>query len=293
MTVWLVLAAPWVIAALLTLGLPRLEALFAPDWWTRVLAATGVSLALATWTSALALETILGGAGPAAARAAAVVLGGFLLWTLVGCLRHAVRIRANMRASKVFRDSTARTGDVLTVDCATPDAFAVPGRRGVVVVTTALTAALDEQELCAVVSHERAHLRGRHPMLIQAVQLAARLNPMLRRWGEAVRYAAERAADECAATGGRPVAVRAIARAALLCSAAAAPAWPGVGGQPGEVLRRVTALQHPGPRRQRAWLLLAAAAVVLGLAANFLMVADLAQDRLIPEPGEPAVEVLG
>lgn len=291
--VWWVLAAPWVIAALLTLGLPRLGVFFVPDWWARVLAAAAVALALATWTSVLALATILGGAHSGAAPGAAVGLGGWLLWTLVGCLRHARRIQANMRAGKVFRDSAARVADVLSVDCATPDAFAVPGRRPVIVVTTALTAALDEQELCAVLTHERAHLRSRHPMLIQAVQLAARLNPMLRPWGETVRFAAERAADEQAATGGRPVALRAIARAALLCSAAAAPAWPGVGGQPGEVLRRVSALQSPGPRPQRAWLLVAAAAVVLGLGANFVMVADLAQDRVMPESGESTVDVLG
>lgn len=293
MTVWSVLAAPWVIVALLTFGLSRLESLFTPEWWTRVVAAAGVLLGLATWTSVLALATILGGAEPAAARGTAVVLCGWLLWTLAGCVRHAIRIRANMRAAKLFRDSAARVDDVLCVDSVIPDAFAVPGRRGVIVVTSALTSALDEPELYAVLSHERAHLRGRHPALIQAVQLAVRLNPMLRPWGQAVRYAAERAADERAAAGGRPVAVRAIARAALLCSAAAAPAWPGVGGQPGEVLRRVSALQRPGPRPQRAWLLVAAAAVVLGLGANFVMVADLAQDQVIPEPGESATEILG
>ena len=289
---WLMLAGPWLVAALLTLMLPRLGALFTPQWLTTVLAVTGAALGLTTWTSVLALVTITAGAESAAARVGALLLGGWLCATLFGAVRHALRVRSNMRSGRLFRDCPDRVGDLLRVDSAVPDAFAVPGRRGVVVVTSALSAALDDDELSAVLEHERAHLAGHHSMLIQVVQLAAHLNPLLRSWGAAVRFAAERAADERAAAADRRATLRAVARVAVLCSAAARPAWTGIGGQPGEVMRRVDALQGPGPRPQRNWLLAAVTAVVLALGADFVAVADLAQDRVIPEAGESSVQVL-
>ncbi|MGY4711091.1 M48 family metalloprotease [Mycolicibacterium sp. CBM1] len=293
MMLWAVLVAPWTVAALLTLWLPRVQGLFTPQWLTRVLAATGVAVALATWTSALALATIAVDAGPIAARAVGVAVGGYLAWTLVSCIRHAVCVGLNMRAGRLFRRSPARVGDVLYVDSDIPDAFAVPGRRGVVVVTSALVSALDTRELRAVLAHERTHLAGRHPLLIQAVALAAQLNPLLTSWTDAVRFAAERAADERAAHDDRPTALRAIARVALLCSAASPAGWPGIGGQPGEVVRRVDALQGPRPRPQRVWLLIATAAVVAALGTNVVVAADLTQDRIAPEAGESAGQIFG
>ncbi len=290
---WLVLAGPWVVAALLTLLLPWLGALFTPQWLTPLLAVTGAALALTTWMSALALATIAAGAGSTTAWVGAVLLGGLLCATLFGTVGHALRVRSNMRSSRLFRDCPDRVGDLLQVDSTIPDAFAVPGRRGVVVVTSALSAALDGDELSAVLEHERAHLAGHHSMLIQTVQLAAHLNPLLRSWAPAVRFAAERAADERAAAGDRRATLRAVARVAVLCSAAARPAWTGIAGRPGEVMRRVEALQRPGPRAQRGWLLVAAIAVVVALGADFVAVADLAQDRVIPEPGELSGQVVG
>lgn len=285
------LAAPWLVGVVLTLWLPRFEQLFTPQWLTKVLAATGISLAITTWTSALALATTAVGARSAPARMVALLLAGWLLWTLLAAAIHGVRAGANMRAGRLFRDSPGRVGDVLRVDSPMPDAFAVPGRRAVVVVTSALASTLSDDELRAVIEHERAHLAGGHSLLIQAVQLAVRLNPLLHPWGAAIRFAAERAADERAAAGDRGTALRAVARAALLCSAAIPPAWVGIGGCPGEVMRRVQALQRPGPRPQRGWLLAAVAGVVLALSANFVVVADVAQDRIAPEPGEPAGEL--
>lgn len=290
---WLMLAAPWLVGALLTLGLPRLAALFTPEWMTRVLAVTAVVLAITTWTSALASATIAIHGSTSARAAAILLLGGWLLWTTSRAVRHGRRVAANMRAGKLFRDCPGRVGGVLVVDSAIPDAFAVPGPRAVVVVTSALAAKLDGDEFRAVVEHERAHLAGGHSVLIQTVELAALLNPLMSRWVGAVRFAAERAADERAATGDRAAALRAVARAALLCSAAVSSAGVGIGGRPGEVLRRVDALQRPAPRAQRRWLVIAAAAVVVGLSANLVVLADVAQDRMVPEPDELTGAVFG
>lgn len=289
----LMLAAPWIVGVLLALWLPRIEALFTPGWLTKILAVTAVTLAVTTWTSALALACTAIRLGPPPARMVALLVAGWLLYTVLGAVRHVLLVTANVHAGRLFRDSPARVGDVLTVDSPVPDAFAVPGRRGVVVVTSALAATLNDDELRAVVEHERAHLAGGHAMLIQAVHVAVRLNPLLGPWSPAVRFAAERAADERAAVVDRGAALRAVARAALLCSATDPTVWVGIGGRPGEVMRRVHALQRPGPRPQRGWLLVSAAIVVLALGANFVVVADVAQDRITPEPGEAAGEVFG
>jgi Zn-dependent protease with chaperone function len=160
------LAAPWLVGAVLTLWLPRFEQLFTPQWLTKVLAATGVSLAITTWTSALALATTAVGTRSTPARMAALLLAGWLLWTLLAAAIHGVRAGVNMRAGRLFRDSPGRVGDVLFVDSPVPDAFAVPGRRAVVVVTGALASTLSEDELRAVIEHERAHLAGGHSLLI-------------------------------------------------------------------------------------------------------------------------------
>jgi len=292
MTLVVVLMAPWLAAWLLTQGLARLEALFTPEWLMRVLAATGVVLALATWTSALATAVTLADLRKVPSMAVALALGACLLWTATGGVAHGWRAGMNLRSGRLFRASPARVGDLLTVDSDVPDAFAVPGRRGVVVVTTALASAMRGDELAAVVRHERAHLAGHHQMFIQAIELAARLNPLLRSWRDPVRFAAERAADECAARPDRGTALRAVARAAVVCSAARSPGWVGIAGPAGEVVRRVRALQRPGPAPQRIWLLAATGLLVAALSVNLAMAADVTQDRVAPEDGEPAVAVL-
>jgi len=47
-----------------------------------------------------------------------------------------------------------------------PAAYCLPGRRGSIVLTTGAIGALDDGQLRAVLAHERAHLRGRHHLLV-------------------------------------------------------------------------------------------------------------------------------
>ncbi|MYW45162.1 M48 family metalloprotease, partial [Streptomyces sp. SID161] len=100
----------------------------------------------------------------------------------------------------------------------TPYAYALPGRRGRIVVSTALLAALAPAERRALFAHERAHLTARHHRHLLAARLAARANPFLRPLCTAVGYTAERWADEEAAraVGDRRTVARAIGKAALL-----------------------------------------------------------------------------
>jgi Zn-dependent protease with chaperone function len=63
---------------------------------------------------------------------------------------------------------------IIIVDHDAPAAYCVPGTRRRIVVTSAALEALDDAQLRAVLAHERAHLRGRHDLVIAgAATLAA------------------------------------------------------------------------------------------------------------------------
>src|SRR6202012_3554843 len=89
--------------------------------------------------------------------------------------------------------------------------------------------------------HETAPLRHRHHLYVHLAHLAAAANPLLRPAARAVGDAAERWADEvdAAEVGGRSLAARAVARAAL---AQHRSALATLGAADGDVPGRVRAL---------------------------------------------------
>ncbi|KQO62863.1 M56 family metallopeptidase [Curtobacterium sp. Leaf261] len=92
-------------------------------------------------------------------------------------------------------------------------ACAVPGRSGGVLLSTGLTARLDEDELDAVVAHESAHLRGRHASVVAVAESIERTVPWVpgaRAMARSSRVLVEFAADDAAA---RRVGADALARA--------------------------------------------------------------------------------
>ncbi len=138
---------------------------------------------------------------------------------------------------------------VLILPAVEPAAFAVPGRRGGVVVSVGMIEALPPREREVLWAHERAHLRHRHHWYLHAADAAAAAAPGLGRLRSHVRFATERWADEDAATavgGDRHLVARAISRAALASAdhqnVQLALAGEGVTG-------RVAALVGSGPRR--------------------------------------------
>ncbi|RKE21707.1 M48 family metalloprotease [Streptomyces sp. TLI_171] len=162
------------------------------------------------------------------------------------------------------------------------DAYALPGRPHRVVATTGMLAALSAPERVALLAHERAHLAGRHHLLLAAAEYAAACHPALRSLGPALGYHLERWADECAAAevGDRAVTARAIGRAAL--AAARAPAGPrprlAPGAATGPVPRRVRALLSPAPPHRRALRAVAALALAGCLAATAGAAAEAGHD---------------
>ena len=190
----------------------------------------------------------------------------------------AAAVRAVLRQTRAFRNAAASARElpgrdrVAVVDDAVPDAFAVPGRPGRVIISTGMLAALDDSERRALLAHEYAHLDYRHYLFRTAVEVAAAANPLLRPVRRAVVYSTERWADEraAAATGDRRVAARAIGKAALAGRDAARPRRsrrPNVPllniGGPGPVPRRVKALLAPPPRRKTGRVAVASAAALV------------------------------
>jgi Zn-dependent protease with chaperone function len=199
-------------------------------------------------------------AGAAAAR---------MLWRRVRALLAAARQAACLPGS----------GELVILDDATPDAFAVPGLPGRIVVSTGMLAALDQVEGQVLVAHERAHLTRRHHLFVAAAQLAAAANPLLRPLATSVGYTVERWADEVAvaACGDRRRVAQAVGKAALV-SASAQPhgGRAGLAGTlgigrasslraAGPVPRRVAALLAPLPTRRWPVPLVLALLLVTGL----------------------------
>ncbi|QMU74693.1 M56 family metallopeptidase [Streptacidiphilus sp. PB12-B1b] len=147
---------------------------------------------------------------------AVVLLGFVLLHLAVAVVRRARGVRA---VARVVVGLTA-AGDLLILDDQVPDAYAVPGgfrRPGRIVVTTGMLGSLKGEERLAVLAHERSHLAHRHHIYLAVAQMAVCLCPCLGRVATRIAFVLERWADEDAAdvVGDRPLAARALARAAL------------------------------------------------------------------------------
>jgi hypothetical protein len=181
-----------------------------------------------------------------AAGLALAVTVGVSGWTL-----HR-RLAALTRAATA---APSRRGGLAVLPDDRPDAYAVPGRPGTVVVTTGMLRALDAREREVLLAHERAHLSGRHHWFTVATDVAAVLHPALIALRAPLRYHLERWADESAAdaVGDRRLVARTIARAALARDRAGASASPAAvfSATAGPVPRRVAALLAPPPRPSR------------------------------------------
>lgn len=253
---WLLAAGALVLAAASTaaLGLLVLTAVIRIPL---VDAAGGMSAVVVSRADPASLPVAL---VAAALLAAALVSAGLALWRRGGALVAAGREARRLPGRR----------QVVIIDEPGADAYTLPGLPCRIVVTSGMLAALSDAERRVLLAHERAHASGLHYLFGAAARLAAALNPLLRPVSAAVGYTLERWADESAASvaGDRPLAARALARAAL--ASAAGPARPhatalhAISG-PGPVPRRMAALLRPPPRPR---LLLASAAALLVVVAG-------------------------
>ncbi|MFJ9347508.1 M56 family metallopeptidase [Streptomyces sp. NPDC101237] len=261
----------------------------APARAARVLTSAAVVTAAATTWSLVLLTTALLGDAPPVIRDAREdghpltdpvpgVIG------LAACLALAVvvwrvqrAVRAERRTRRALRRLCAghpRDTELVVAACEVPRAFAIPGRPGRILVTSAMLGALAPDERRVLLAHERAHLTHRHGRLVTAATLAAAANPLLGPVRSAVAFLVERWADEQAATevGDRATTARALARAAL--SAGRARPSGALGFTDRAVTRRVAALRAgPPPSRWPA----AVGVLALGAVAA-LFAADATSD---------------
>ncbi|WP_265736798.1 M56 family metallopeptidase [Actinacidiphila yeochonensis] len=216
----------------------------------------------------------------------AACVAAVLLTVVAVALARAVRrhVLLAARTRRAVDEAGAPAGDLTVLADDAPDAYALPGRPGRIVVTAGLLRALDPQEREALLAHERAHLAGRHHLFLTVLALACACHPALRTLRAPLSYALERSADEAAATavGSRRLAARAIGRAALAARPAPRP-YLGLSATAGPVPRRVAALLSPVPaprvttaaRAPRLLATLLAAALVLSAASALDAATDL------------------
>ena len=123
------------------------------------------------------------------------------------------------------------------IDVDQPLAYCLPGVRSRVVLSEGTLNTLSDQEIAAILSHERAHLRARHDLVLEMFTAVHAAFPRLVRSGNAltaVRLLIELLADDAAVrnTGPTP-----LARALVACASARAPRGALAAGGPTTVVR--------------------------------------------------------
>jgi Zn-dependent protease with chaperone function len=212
--------------------------------------------------------------------AATAFLGGIVMillgWRYGRCLRRArVRTRAHAQAARITGYPVEGRDAAFALDATRPAVYCVPGRPPIIVLTTGALAVLDPEQLTAVLAHERAHLAGRHHLLLAVTRALAAVAPVVplfaRGTGEVARLAEMRADDVAARRGGRRILLAAlIAMGAGAATVQAPAAWLAATG--GYIATRVRRLAEPASPGRRACYGLALAVLTLAIAAASALV---------------------
>ncbi len=187
------------------------------------------------------------------ADVAVTTAAGLFGMLLFGQLTHvaAGNATAALRLRRQHRDALGLLGAKETQDRVTllssDEAFAycMPGNGGRIVISTTAAAELSPEELRAVVAHERAHLQGRHHLVILLAQVLGRALPLrsLRLLQPQVATLLEMAADDQACK----VTSRDALLSALLTLAAPGQVRPGLAVDGGATVARALRLANPPP----------------------------------------------
>ncbi|MCF6390035.1 M56 family metallopeptidase [Mycobacterium sp. MBM] len=120
---------------------------------------------------------------------------------------------------------------------AQPMAYCLPGVRSRVVVSEGALTTLSEPEISAILSHERAHLRARHDLVLEMFTAVHAAFPRFVRSGnalDAVRLLIELLADDAAVRVAGPTP---LARALVACAGGHTPSGALAAGGPTTVVR--------------------------------------------------------
>jgi Zn-dependent protease with chaperone function len=201
------------------------------------------------------------------AALAASLTAAMLAWRYGRSVQRAQRrTRAHAEAARITGRALPGAGATVVLDAPQPAAYCVPGRPAAIVLTSGALAVLGPGQLTAVLAHERAHLAGRHHLLIALTRgLAASFPavPLFSRGRAEVTQLTEMCADDTAARRtGRPMLVAALLAMGtgmtVPATALAATACA--------VTARVQRLLEPPPRARHARNRLALVTVIFLLA---------------------------
>ncbi len=130
-----------------------------------------------------------------------------------------------------------RASGLRILDVAQPLAYCLPGVRSRVVVSEGTLTTLSDAEIAAILSHERAHLRARHDLVLEMFTAVHAAFPRFVRSAsalDAVRLLIELLADDAAVRVAGPTP---LARALVACAAGRTPSGALAAGGPTTVLR--------------------------------------------------------
>jgi Zn-dependent protease with chaperone function len=231
--------------------------------------AVAVSAVLSAFSAGLAIASRLFAPGPDGHPTATVVreiaklglplwlvyVGVFALTLLIGArlmiavVQVAVATRRRRAHHRMLVDllgvehesaaahACTRAGELRILDVEQPLAYCLPGVRSRVVVSEGTLTALDDSEVTAILTHERAHLRARHDLVLEAFTAVHAAFPRFVRSASAlgaVRLLIELLADDAAVRAAGPTP---LARALVACASGRAPSGALAAGGPTTVLR--------------------------------------------------------
>ncbi len=182
----------------------------------------------------------------------------------VAVVQVAIATRRRRAPHRMVVDLVGRshTSGVRVLDVDEPLAYCLPGVRSRVVVSEGTLTSLADNEIAAILSHERAHLRARHDLVLEMFTAVHAAFPRFVRSAsalDAVRLLIEMLADDAAVRAAGPTP---LARALVTCATGRTPAGALAAGGPTTVVR-VRRLGGRGNSLVAAEFAYAAAAAVL------------------------------
>jgi Zn-dependent protease with chaperone function len=194
--------------------------------------------------------------------AVTLVIGARLTYAVVQVAIATRRRRAHHRMVVDLVGKSQGT-HLRILDVAQPLAYCLPGVRSRVVVSEGALNTLADNEMAAILTHERAHLRARHDLVLEMFTAVHAAFPRFVRSAHAlhaVRLLIELLADDAAVRAAGPTP---LARALVACASGHTPSGALAAGGPTTVLRVRRLGGRPNSRALAATAYLAAAAVVV------------------------------
>ncbi|MCT7661971.1 M56 family metallopeptidase [Mycobacterium deserti] len=223
---WQAIALAAVLSAF-SAGIAIASRLFAPGPDGRPTATITSEIAVLGWPLWIAYVAVF---------ALTLVIGVRLIVAVIEVAIATRRRRAHHRMVVDLVGKSQKSGlRILDVD--QPLAYCLPGVRSRVVVSEGTLTTLADNEVAAILSHERAHLRARHDLVLEMFTAVHAAFPRFVRSAsalDAVRLLIEMLADDAAVRIAGPTP---LARALVACAAGRTPSGALAAGGPTTVLR--------------------------------------------------------